>query len=122
MRHIFLFAVLSLLVWFTQGKQKSFWMTSNMLFIFLFIFRLQLAARVLRHVQLALLLSIRGHEEELPPGRALHGGSQVSQQGNGQVLIIDAFSYKGWVPNHGLKCLASKDKFIYQEQLTGGRG
>ena len=32
MRHIFLFAVLSLLVWFTQGKQKSFWMTSNMLF------------------------------------------------------------------------------------------
>merc|ERR1712024_432052 len=42
---------------------------------------LQLAARVLRHVQLALLLSIRGHEEELPPGRALHGGSQLQGLG-----------------------------------------
>merc|ERR1712037_127746 len=28
-------------------------------------------------------------------------------------------SYRGWVPNNALKCLASKDKFIYQESNIG---
>merc|ERR1712071_713641 len=27
-------------------------------------------------------------------------------------------SYKGWVPNPALKCLASKDKFVYQENFN----
>ena len=29
------------------------------------------------------------------------------------------YSYRGWVPNNALKCLASKDKFIYQESNIG---
>merc|ERR1712130_150516 len=36
----------------------------------------------------------------------------------GEPCMAD-LSYKGWVPNNALKCLASKDKFIYQESNIG---
>ena len=44
----------------------------------------------------------------------------MRSQYSGHLTQTFLFSYKGWVPNHGLKCLASKDKFIVQEQLTYG--
>lgn len=74
MRNILLFAVLSLLVWFTQGKMKTLKEPECKYLLV----RIQLAARVLWHLHLAPLLRLRGHKEELSPGGALHGRPEVS--------------------------------------------
>jgi len=84
MRHILLFAVLNLLVWFTQGYN---WQP---VFSDTFTWRACSA--------------FEATKKNCP---------------RGEPCMAD-LSYKGWVPNHGLKCLASKDKFIVQEQLTYG--
>ena len=82
--------------------------------------RLYLAASLLWLIRLATMFSFRSHQEKLSSGRTLlcwHEVRWTSLDNTENTELY--FSYRGWVPNNALKCLASKDKFIYQESNIG---
>ena len=98
----------------------------------MFLARLSVVARPLGLLPLETLHLLRGHQEELPAGGALHGRPQVwntsvtsiirkiisNIMGNiiGYILSRHYSSYAGYVPNNALKCQRSRDRLLEQYQ------